>query len=137
MKLEIKITDVSVIFMANIQKRFGDKFKVTGFSEDTQLFTAVFLEEFPQDAQEREKIVSEVVDDVLKEADHKNLDRAISDVAGFKNRAVNCLERAGIKFVRQLTELTERELSDIRNMGRSTVWNVKHVLTKMGLKLKE
>ncbi len=51
-------------------------------------------------------------------------------------RSYNCLKKEGIDTVEQLIELTEDDLSRIRNMGQKSVQEVKEKLSKMGLSLK-
>jgi len=50
-------------------------------------------------------------------------------------RAYNCLKRAGIKTVRDLTHMTFLEIAHIRNMGRKSAEAVKDRLDHLGLKL--
>ncbi len=51
-------------------------------------------------------------------------------------RSYNCLKKEGVDTVEQLLELSEDELSRIRNMGQKSVQEVKEKLSKLGLTLK-
>jgi DNA-directed RNA polymerase subunit alpha len=50
-------------------------------------------------------------------------------------RAVNCLEMADIKTIRDLVEKTDAEMLKYRNFGRKSLNEIKEVLTSMGLSL--
>ncbi|MGC4441487.1 DNA-directed RNA polymerase subunit alpha C-terminal domain-containing protein, partial [Streptococcus suis] len=59
--------------------------------------------------------------EVMKEAeqvnDEKVLDRTIEEL-DLSVRSYNCLKRAGINTVLDLTEKTEPEMMKVRNLGR-------------------
>jgi DNA-directed RNA polymerase subunit alpha len=50
-------------------------------------------------------------------------------------RAVNCLEMADIKTIRDLVEKTDAEMLKYRNFGRKSLNEIKEVLSNMGLSL--
>lgn len=50
-------------------------------------------------------------------------------------RAVNCLEMADIRTIRDLVEKTDAEMLKYRNFGRKSLNEIKEVLTNMGLLL--
>ncbi len=50
-------------------------------------------------------------------------------------RASNCLESEGINSVRELVQLTEDQLLELRNFGDTTLTEVRERLTEMGLHL--
>jgi DNA-directed RNA polymerase subunit alpha len=50
-------------------------------------------------------------------------------------RASNCLESEGVRTVRDLVVLTEDHLLEFRNLGDTTLNEVQHKLTEMGLHL--
>ena len=52
-------------------------------------------------------------------------------------RSYNCLKRAGINFVSDLTKMTEDELMKVRNLGRKSLEEVKKKLVDLGLFLRE
>lgn len=58
----------------------------------------------------------------------KNLDWSI--------RAYNCLREAGIRNLGELTEKTEKDLLNLKNVGYKTVAEIKSVLKDKGLSLK-
>ena len=50
-------------------------------------------------------------------------------------RSFNCLKRANINTVEDLTNMTEEEMIKVRNLGRKSLEEVKHKLAMMGLSL--
>jgi len=52
-------------------------------------------------------------------------------------RSFNCLKRAGINTVGQLTEKTDEEMIKVRNLGKKSLEEVKLKLAALGLSLKE
>ena len=50
-------------------------------------------------------------------------------------RSFNCLKRANINTVEDLTNKTEEEMIKVRNLGRKSLEEVKHKLAMMGLSL--
>lgn len=66
-----------------------------------------------------------------KEADPKN-DTPISEL-DLSVRASNCLDAANIKTIGDLISLTEEELLEIRNFGKTTLKEVKKKLTQRSL----
>lgn len=52
-------------------------------------------------------------------------------------RAEHVLEALGIKTVGDLVQWTEAELLRAKNMGHTTVWNIKAALGDLGLQLKQ
>ena len=77
--------------------------------------------------------------DVMKETekvnDEKVLDRTIEEL-DLSVRSYNCLKRAGINTVHDLTEKTEPEMMKVRNLGRKSLEEVKVKLADLGLGLK-
>ena len=57
------------------------------------------------------------------------------DVLDLSVRAYNCLRRADVQTLQDLTALTEEELGSIRNMGSRTVAEIKALLAGLGLSL--
>lgn len=51
-------------------------------------------------------------------------------------RTYNCLYRAGKNTLGDIVEMTERELMNVRNLGRKSADEVKQVLKEYGLELK-
>ena len=52
----------------------------------------------------------------------------------FSVRAYNCMKRAGINTIGDLTEKTEEEMRQVRNLGRLGLQEIKDKLTSLGLK---
>ncbi len=52
-------------------------------------------------------------------------------------RSNNCLKRANINYVSELTEKTDEEMMKIRNLGRKSLNEIKQKLDEMGLKFKK
>jgi hypothetical protein len=52
-------------------------------------------------------------------------------------RSYNCLTRAGKRTLRDIVEMTEEELRQVRNLGRKSVDEVKWHLEQRGLELKK
>lgn len=52
-------------------------------------------------------------------------------------RSFNCLKRAGINTVQELTEKTEEEMMKVRNLGKKSLEEVQHKLAELGLYLKK
>ena len=50
-------------------------------------------------------------------------------------RSFNCLKRANINTVEDLTNKTEEEVIKVRNLGRKSLEGVEHKLAMMGLSL--
>ncbi|MGT2712339.1 DNA-directed RNA polymerase subunit alpha [Streptococcus oriscaviae] len=78
--------------------------------------------------------------EVMKEAevasDDRMLDRTIEEL-DLSVRSYNCLKRAGINTVFDLTEKTEPEMMKVRNLGRKSLEEVKVKLADLGLGLKK
>lgn len=52
-------------------------------------------------------------------------------------RSYNCLKRAGINTIQELTDKTEPEMMKVRNLGRKSLAEIKTKLDDLGLSLKE
>lgn len=77
--------------------------------------------------------------DVMKETEtvqeEQVLDRIIEEL-DLSVRSYNCLKRAGINTVQDLTDKTEPEMMKVRNLGRKSLEEVKIKLADLGLGLK-
>ena len=51
-------------------------------------------------------------------------------------RSFNCLKRAGINTVQELTERSEDEMMKVRNLGKKSLDEVKRKLAELGLSLR-
>ncbi|WP_313959500.1 DNA-directed RNA polymerase subunit alpha C-terminal domain-containing protein, partial [Staphylococcus epidermidis] len=52
-------------------------------------------------------------------------------------RSYNCLKRAGINTVQELTNKSEEDMMKVRNLGRKSLEEVKLKLNDLGLGLRE
>ncbi|HHW69321.1 MAG TPA: DNA-directed RNA polymerase subunit alpha [Tenericutes bacterium] len=66
----------------------------------------------------------------------KKLETSIDDL-DFSVRAYNCLKRAGINTLGDLTEKTELEMMKIRNLGKKSLKEVVDKIKEMGLKFRD
>ena len=86
--------------------------------------------------------VHEAVNDyesVMKEAQgdpvNKGLVMMIEDL-DLSVRSYNCLKRAGIQTVEELTQKTEDEMMRVRNLGKKSLKEVKEKIYDLGLTFK-
>ena len=80
-----------------------------------------------------------IATDVMKEVDTTSDDRFLErtfEVLDLSVRSYNCLKRAGINTVYDLTEKSEAEMMKVRNLGRKSLEEVKIKLADLGLGLK-
>lgn len=66
----------------------------------------------------------------------KKLETSIDDL-DFSVRAYNCLKRAGVNTLGDLTEKSELEMMKIRNLGKKSLKEVIDKIKEMGLKFRE
>ncbi|HGL2791816.1 TPA: DNA-directed RNA polymerase subunit alpha [Streptococcus pneumoniae] len=79
---------------------------------------------------------TEVMKEADTESDDRILDRTIEEL-DLSVRSYNCLKRAGINTVHDLTEKSEAEMIKVRNLGRKSLEEVKLKLIDLGLGLKD
>lgn len=79
---------------------------------------------------------TEVMKEADTESDDRILDRRIEEL-DLSVRSYNCLKRAGINTVHDLTEKSEAEMMKVRNLGRKSLEEVKLKLIDLGLGLKD
>ncbi|MGO0122778.1 DNA-directed RNA polymerase subunit alpha [Desulfothermobacter acidiphilus] len=74
---------------------------------------------------------------VEKEENGKNklLDMSIEEL-DLSVRSYNCLKRAGINTIQDLTQRTEEEMMKVRNLGKKSLEEVKQKLGELGLSLR-
>jgi DNA-directed RNA polymerase subunit alpha len=79
------------------------------------------------------------MDSLVKEstadASHKGMVMMIEDL-DLSVRSYNCLKRAGIQTVDELTQRSEEEMMRVRNLGKKSLKEVKEKLIDMGLGFK-
>lgn len=75
---------------------------------------------------------------VEKEESHKEkmLEMTIEEL-DLSVRSYNCLKRAGINTVQELTNKSESDMMKVRNLGRKSLDEVKSKLSNLGLSLRE
>ena len=75
---------------------------------------------------------------VVPEQDHKAiaLEMTIEELE-LSVRSFNCLKRAAINTVDELTNRTEEDMMKVRNLGKKSLDEVKHKLEELGLSLKQ
>ncbi len=75
---------------------------------------------------------------VEKEEDQKeiNLEKSIDDLE-LSVRSYNCLKRAAINTVGELTQKSEEDMMKVRNLGKKSLDEVKLKLAELGLGLRE
>ena len=66
----------------------------------------------------------------------KKLETSIDDL-DFSVRAYNCLKRAGVNTLGDLTEKTELEMMKVRNLGKKSLKEVMDKIKDMGLKFRD
>ena len=79
---------------------------------------------------------AEVMKEADTESDDRILERTIEEL-DLSVRSYNCLKRAGINTVHDLTEKSEAEMMKVRNLGRKSLEEVKFKLIDLGLGLKD
>ena len=75
----------------------------------------------------------------MMESEEKVLDRKLEkkiEDLDLSVRSYNCLKRANINTVRELTQKTEEEMMKVRNLGRKSLKEVVQKLREIGLDLK-
>lgn len=55
----------------------------------------------------------------------------------FSVRSLNCLKRANIPTVKDITEKTEEEMMKVKNLGKKSLQEIKNKLAELGLSLKK
>lgn len=78
---------------------------------------------------------TEVMKETEKASNEKVFDRTIEEL-DLSVRSYNCLKRAGINTVYDLTEKSEPEMMKVRNLGRKSLEEVKLKLSELSLGLK-
>ena len=80
-------------------------------------------------------IATDVMKEVDTTSDDRILERTIEEL-DLSVRSYNCLKRAGINTVYDLTEKSEAEMMKVRNLGRKSLEEVKIKLADLGLGIK-
>ena len=75
--------------------------------------------------------IGNVIKDSADEQDVKGFNMVIEDL-DLSVRSYNCLKRAGIQTVEELTQKTEDEMMRVRNLGKKSLKEVKDKLAALG-----
>lgn len=86
------------------------------------LTTAEQVQVAPESPQDRER--------------HRILEKPIEEL-NLSVRSYNCLKRAGIDTVQELTRKTEEDMMRVRNLGKKSLQEVKEKLAELGLALRK
>lgn len=79
--------------------------------------------------------LTEIMVSTVMEKESKFPNMTIEDL-DLTVRSYNCLKRAGIQTVEELTQKTEEEMMKVRNLGKKSLKEVKEVLQSFGLGFK-
>ncbi len=77
--------------------------------------------------------------EVMVETEEDNKEKVMElsiDELDLSVRSYNCLKRAGINTIGELTQKTPEDMMKVRNLGKKSLEEVKHKLTELGLSLK-
>ena len=77
-----------------------------------------------------------IMNAIQEDSKMKKLETSIDDL-DFSVRAYNCLKRAGVNTLGDLTEKSELEMMKIRNLGKKSLKEVMDKIKDMGLKFRE
>ena len=86
------------------------------------------LSEVDQEVAEMDSLMK----DYVNEANAKKINMSIDDL-DLSVRSYNCLKRAGISSVEELTQKTEEDMSRVRNLGKKSLKEVKEKLAELNL----
>ena len=89
------------------------------------------LTEIDADVNEMDSLMK----DYVNEGNAKKVNMSIDDL-DLTVRSYNCLKRAGISTVEELTQKTEEEMSRVRNLGKKSLKEVKEKLQALNLSFK-
>jgi DNA-directed RNA polymerase subunit alpha len=89
------------------------------------------LSEVDSEVSEMESLMKDYVND----GSVKKVNMSIDDL-DLTVRSYNCLKRAGISTVEELTQKTEDEMSRVRNLGKKSLKEVKEKLQALNLSFK-
>lgn len=78
---------------------------------------------------------TDIMAEAVEEPTNKYQNMTIEDLE-LSVRSYNCLKRAGIQTVEELTQKTEEDMMKVRNLGKKSLKEVKEVLISYGLNFK-
>ena len=80
------------------------------------------------------ELQQDTVGDTPRAASNENLDKSVEELE-LSVRSYNCLKNANIRTIRELVQKTEGEMLKTKNFGRTSLNEIKEILTGMGLSL--
>lgn len=85
--------------------------------------------------------MGEMVDDLsIQIADQGEMDPAVLEMsiddADLSSRSLNCLKKSGVKSIKDLIQMTEEDLGNIKSLGAKSFEEIKDMLSKFNLNLK-
>ncbi len=78
--------------------------------------------------------------EIMVEKEERGADRLLEmtiEELDLSVRSYNCLKRAGINTVEELTRRTEEDMMKVRNLGKKSLQEVKEKLAALGLCLRQ
>ncbi|MCI7239551.1 MAG: DNA-directed RNA polymerase subunit alpha [Anaerococcus sp.] len=98
--------------------------------EDFAFFKELPNQKFPPEEEQVEEEIEET------EEVNEDLDMTIEEL-DISLRSFNCLKRAGMHTVGDITKVSESDLKSIKNFGKKSLTEVKEKLAELGLSLKD
>jgi DNA-directed RNA polymerase subunit alpha len=80
------------------------------------------------------ELQQDVAGDAPRAASNENLDKSVEELE-LSVRSYNCLKNANIRTIRELVQKTEGEMLKTKNCGRTSLNEIKEILSGMGLSL--
>ena len=78
--------------------------------------------------------------EIMVEKEEESIDRLLEmtvEELDLSVRSYNCLNRAGINTLAELTRRTEEDMMKVRNLGKKSLAEVKEKLAELGLSLRK
>lgn len=107
-------------------------------SDALSFASKILIEHFKvfESAQTEDNFEGEVMVEKESNQTDKQLELPIEEL-DLSVRSYNCLKRAGINTVQDLTDKTEADMMHVRNLGRKSLEEVKNKLAELGLHLRD
>jgi DNA-directed RNA polymerase subunit alpha len=77
-----------------------------------------------------------IIKEEVEKADDDFSDKAIEEL-DLSVRSYNCLKRAGIQTIRELTQRSEEEMMKVRNLGKKSLKEIKDKLQALNLSFRD
>ena len=128
-KLYYYMTVALLLFAAGCQHE-----EITSFEQDDDVLEVYASIEDIEDAKANAKKALDMAE-AVEEPTNKYQNMTIEDLE-LSVRSYNCLKRAGIQTVEELTQKTEDEMMRVRNLGKKSLKEVKDKIYDLGLSFK-